>query len=150
AGGELPDGFAVRRRRLEGERAGRGTREFSKVHRLLEHAAVGLRAAAVEPARVLGATSAAAVRLILAQRRERPVGLFSLDGHLHLKAVQVQPPDLTAYRCLVEGGPACRRSRPRAWCCSNTTARRCSCRPWAVRAQRWRSAGLLPNGAGNI
>jgi transposase len=105
-GWELPDCFAVLRRRLEGELAGRGTREFIKVLRLLEHAAVGLLAAAVEQALAIGATSAEAVRLILEQRRERPVGLFSLDGHLHLKAVQVQPPDLTAYRCLVEGGPA--------------------------------------------
>jgi hypothetical protein len=31
---------------------------------------------------------------------EQPVELFSLDGHPHLKAVAIDPPDLTAYQAL--------------------------------------------------
>ena len=103
-GWALPGCFAVLRRRLEGELGGRGTREFIKVLRPLEAAAVPQLAQAVEYALGIGATSAEAVRLILEHRREQPLGLFRLDGHLHLKAVRVQEPDLTAYRALVEEG----------------------------------------------
>jgi transposase len=105
-GWQLPDCFTVLRRRLEGELEGQGTREFIKVLRLLEAATVPQLAQAVESALAIGVTSAEAVRLVLEHRREQPVGLFRLDGHLHLKAVRVQGPDLTAYRALVgEGRP---------------------------------------------
>src|SRR5262249_30893876 len=97
-GWDLPDCFAVLRRRLEGELASQGTREFIKVLRLLEAASVPQLAEAIEYALGVGATSADAVRLTLEHRREQPVGLFRLDGHLHLKAVRVQEPDLAAYR----------------------------------------------------
>ena len=103
-GWDLPDCFAVLRRRLEGELASQGTREFIKVLRLLEAASVPQLAEAIEYALGVGATSADAVRLTLEHRREQPVGLFRLDGHLHLKAVRVQEPDLAAYRVLVEEG----------------------------------------------
>jgi transposase len=104
-GWQLPDCFAVLRRRLEGELGGAGTREFIKVLRLLESAPVPQLAQAVEHALTIGATSAEAIRLVLEHRREQPVGLFRLDGHLHLKAVRVGEPDLTAYRALAEGTP---------------------------------------------
>jgi len=103
-GWQLPDCFGVLRRRLEGELQGQGTREFIKVLRLLEGAAVPQLAQAIEQALAIGATGADAVRLILEHRREQPVGLFRLDGHLHLKAVRVQAPDLTAYRALAQEG----------------------------------------------
>jgi len=103
-GWQLPDCFGVLRRRLEGELQGQGTREFIKVLRLLEGAAVPQLAQAIEHALAIGATGADAVRLILEHRREQPVGLFRLDGHLHLKAVRVQDPDLTAYRALAQEG----------------------------------------------
>jgi transposase len=103
-GWQLPDCFGVLRRRLERELAGQGTREFIKVLRLLEGAAVPQLAQAIEQALAIGATGADAVRLILEHRREQPVGLFRLDGHLHLKAVRVQAPDLTAYRALAQEG----------------------------------------------
>jgi hypothetical protein len=35
---------------------------------------------------------------------EQPVGLFSLDGHPHLKSVAIEAPDLTAYRALTATG----------------------------------------------
>ena len=51
------------------------------------------------------ATAAAkpAVRLILEHRRERPAGLFCLDGRPHLKLVGVPAPDLSAYASLAAG-----------------------------------------------
>ena len=59
---------------------------------------------AVEQALSIGATGADAVRLILLHRQERPVGLFSLDGHPHLKLFAIDPPDLRAYRALTQIG----------------------------------------------
>ena len=45
-----------------------------------------------------------AVRVIIQNRQERPVGLFCLDGRPHLKLVQIESPNLSAYRALVAGG----------------------------------------------
>ena len=59
---------------------------------------------AVEVALSIGATGADAVRLICLHRAERPVGLFSLDGHPHLKLFAIDPPDLGAYRALTQIG----------------------------------------------
>ena len=102
----LPECFAVLRRRLENELDGKGTREFIGVLRLLESTTVRELANAVEHALSIGATSHDAIRLILEHRREEPVRLFPLDGRLHLAAVQVQSPDLHAYRGLLVGGVA--------------------------------------------
>jgi hypothetical protein len=102
----LPECFGVLRRRLENELEGKGTREFIRVLRLLESTTVKELANAVEHALSIGAINHDAIRLILEHRREQPVRLFSLDGRLHLAAVQVQPPDLHAYRGLLVGGAA--------------------------------------------
>jgi hypothetical protein len=91
----------VLRRRLEGELQSGGTREYIKVLRLLESASMTQLGQAVDHALTIGASSADAVRLILEHRREQPVGLFRLDGHLHLKAVRVHEPNLGAYRALI-------------------------------------------------
>jgi hypothetical protein len=96
-GWELPVCFGILRRRLEGEFGGPGTRQFIKVLRLLEGASLEELTDAVERALELGAADADAVRLILEHRRERPVGLFCLDGRPHLKLVSVPAPDLSAY-----------------------------------------------------
>jgi transposase len=100
----LPGGFAVLRRRLEGDLGRRGTREYIKVLRLLEYASLGQLTEAVEQTLAIGALSADAVRVILQARQEQPVGLFSLEGRPHLKLVRVQAPDLCAYRALARGG----------------------------------------------
>ena len=97
---ELPVCFGVLRRRLEAESGGPGTRRFIKVLRLLEQASLRELTRAVEAALELGTADADAVRLILEHRRERPVGLFCLDGRPHLKLVHVPVPDLDAYRGL--------------------------------------------------
>jgi transposase len=102
-GWELPVCFGVLRRRLEAEFGGPGTRLFIKVLRLLERAGLAELTRAVERALELGAADADAVRLILEHSRERPVGLFCLDGRPHLKAVGVPAPDLSAYASLAAG-----------------------------------------------
>ena len=100
---DLPVCFGVLRRRLEVEFGGPGTRQFIKVLRLLEWVDPGELTRAVERALELGVADADAVRLILEHRRERPVGLFCLDGRPHLRAVTVPTPDLSAYASLAAG-----------------------------------------------
>jgi transposase len=99
-GWELPACFGLLRRRLETDLGSAGTREFIKVLRLCEHATVAELADAVGQALDIGATSSDAITCILHHRNERPVGLFSLDGHPHLKPFAINPPDLHAYRAL--------------------------------------------------
>jgi transposase len=100
----LPECFGVLRRRLEGELASAGTREYIKVLRLLERATMRELTAAVNQALAIGATGADAIGLILTHSKERPVGLFSLDGRPHLKAFSIPPPDLGAYGALTRTG----------------------------------------------
>jgi transposase len=102
-GWELPVCFGVLRRQLEAEFAGAGTRQYIKVLRLLERAEPGELARAVGRALEWGVADADAVRLILEHRRERPVGLFCLDGRPHLRSVAVPAPDLSAYASLAPG-----------------------------------------------
>lgn len=99
-GWALPECFWLLRRRLEADLGPKGTREFIKTLRLLERASVAELAQAVTQALQIGATGSDAVACILHHRRERPVGLFSLDGHPQLKLFAIDPPDLGAYRVL--------------------------------------------------
>jgi transposase len=101
---ELPGCFSTLRRRLESDLGDKGTREFIKVLRLLENATLAALTKAVESAITIGATGSDAIALILMHHTEQPVGLFSLDGHPHLKSVAIEPPDLTAYRALTAVG----------------------------------------------
>jgi transposase len=101
---ELPDTFAVLRRRFEGEWGETGVRHFIQVLRLLERCSLGELTAAVERALAIGATTADAVRVLLEVTRESPVRLFRLDGRPHLAGVSVPRPDLRAYHALREGG----------------------------------------------
>jgi hypothetical protein len=103
AGWESPVCFGVLRRQLEAEFAGAGTRQYIKVLRLLEQAEPGDPARAVGRALELGVADADAVRLILEHRRERPAGLFCLDGRPHLRSVDVPTPDLSAYASPAQG-----------------------------------------------
>ncbi len=101
---ELPESFAVLRRRLEAAWGEAGVRHFIQVLRLLEKCSLGELAVAVERALAIGATTADAVRVLLEVTREAPVRLFRLDGRPHLAGVTVPRPDLAAYRALQEGG----------------------------------------------
>ena len=103
-GWELPHCLLTLRRRLEADLGHGGTREFIKVLRLLERSTMKELAGAVDQALAIGATGSDAVTCILQHRTEVPVGLFSLDGHPHLRSVAVEPPDLTAYRSLTATG----------------------------------------------
>jgi len=101
---ELPECFATLRRRLEADLGHLGTREFIKVLRLLENATVPALTRAIESALAIGATGSDAIGLILFHHAEQPAGLFSLDGHPHLKSFVIDPPDLSAYRTLTNSG----------------------------------------------
>ena len=100
---ELPECWALLRRRQEAELEKYGTREFIKTLRLLEQASLAEVSGAVEYALSIGANSADAVKLILQARQERPVSLFCLDGRPQLQGVQLPPPNLEAYRALRVG-----------------------------------------------
>jgi hypothetical protein len=115
-GWQLPVCFGILRRRLEAEFGGAGTRQFIKVLRLLEWADPAELTRAVQRALELGAADADAVRLILEHGRERPVGLFCLDGRPHLKLVAVPLPDLVASSSLTAGVASGRSTRPGARC----------------------------------
>lgn len=103
-GWNLPGCFDLLRRRLEAQLDHKGTREYIKILRLLEKASIHELAEAVRQTLAIGAISYDAVRVILQNRQERPVGLFCLDGRPHLKLVQVETPNLGSYRALVAGG----------------------------------------------
>jgi len=99
----LPPCFDLLRRRLESDLEGsNGTREFIKILRLMEKASLSQLTKAVEQALFIGATTVDAIKLILEYRQQEPVALFSLDGHPHLKSVQVPEVDLSCYGCLKE------------------------------------------------
>lgn len=101
---QLPECFALLRRRLEAEHGGPGTRRFIGVLRLLESFSLGQLTDAVEYALDLDVIEVDCIRVILEHRRERPVELFCLDGHPHLQAVRVEPTDVSAYQVLLGEG----------------------------------------------
>jgi hypothetical protein len=101
---DLPESFAVLRRRFEAAWGEGGVRHFIQVLRLLEKCSLGELTIAVERALAIGANTADAVRVLLEVTREAPIRLFRLDGRPHLAGVTVPRPDLAAYRALREGG----------------------------------------------
>ena len=96
----LPEGFGVLRRRLEGELGSRGRREFIKVLRLRELCEWDELARAVDRALQIGALTVEAIRLLLEDGRETPVKYFRLDGRPHLQGRVVPPPNLSLYDTL--------------------------------------------------
>jgi transposase len=96
----LPEGFGVLRRRLEGELQSDGRREFIKVLRLLECCELRELAKAVDRALEIGAMTVEAIRLLLQDGRETPAKYFRLDGHPHLQGHTVPPPKLAVYDTL--------------------------------------------------
>ncbi|MFV1968780.1 MAG: IS21 family transposase [Pirellulaceae bacterium] len=101
---DLPVCFGILRRRLEAEFGSPGTREFIKVLRLLEKYSIRTLKQAVQHGLEIGATSAAAIRLILEYRQEESVALFCLDGRPQLKLVRVAQTDVSVYQSLLVGG----------------------------------------------
>jgi hypothetical protein len=98
----LPDCFNVLRRRLENEqrKEGDGTREFIRVLRLLEDYPMNRLEEVVEKALAMRVHSRDAIAQFLSPRPLQRSS-FLLDGQKHLRRVQVDRPDLTAYRALL-------------------------------------------------
>lgn len=101
---DLPDCFAVLRRRLEAaDASGHGTRTFIRVLRLLEKHPLPSLTAAVEYALDIGVLDPESIRVILEHRAEPKVELFNLDGRPHLRLVSVETTDVSAYGALLTG-----------------------------------------------
>jgi hypothetical protein len=98
----LPGCFNVLRRRLENEqqKQGDGTREFIRVLRLLEDYPMSRLEEVVEKALAMRVHSRDAIAQFLSPRPLQQSS-FLLDGQKHLRRVQVDRPDLTAYRTLL-------------------------------------------------
>ena len=96
-------------------------------------------ARAVEQALAIGATGSDAIALILFHHAERPVGLFSLDGHPHLKSVVIDPPDLSAYRTLdsARGAALMKQTETKSLVLLRHHLKPCGCRPSGPSARRW-------------
>jgi transposase len=105
-GWELPECFAVLRRRLEAERDGEGTREYIRVLRLLEKHSLARLTAAVEQGLRLRAHSRDAIAQFLLPREDWRATTFSLDGREHLRRVVVRSTEVSAYRDLLPIGGA--------------------------------------------
>jgi transposase len=108
AGLELPECFALLRRRLEAEREGDGTREYIRVLRLLENHRLPQLRQAVEKALAVGAMTRDAIAQFLNPQPQWRHTVFRLDGHPHLRGVKIDSPDVRAYRELLAtvGGAA--------------------------------------------
>ena len=105
-GWNLPECFAILRRRLEDRRDGDGTREYIRVLRLLEKHPLGTLRRAVEQALRAGAASRDVIAQFLIPQEPWRFTLFKLDGHPHLRCVKVQAPDVRAYESLLMKGGA--------------------------------------------
>jgi transposase len=94
---DLPECFAVLRRRLESERGHEGTKQYIAVLRLLEKHATRRVAAAIEKALTTGAPSPDVVAMYLYPDGRTEPGTFVLAGRPQLRAVQIALPRTDAY-----------------------------------------------------
>ena len=99
----LPGCFDVLRRRLENEqqKQGDGTREFIRVLRLLEDYPMSRLEGAVEKGLVMRVHSRDGIAQFLSPRSSLQRSTFLLDGQKHFCRVQVDKPDISAYRALL-------------------------------------------------
>ena len=98
---QLPECFALLRRRLEAEHGGPGTREFIRVLRLLESYRLAQLTDAVEYALDIDVIDPDSIRVVVEYRSQAPVELFSLDGRPELARVRVEATDVSAYQSLL-------------------------------------------------
>lgn len=98
---QLPDSFALLRRRLEAADTQYGTRSYIRVLRLLEKFTLAQLAAAVEYALDIDVIDADSIRTIIEHRSDQPVELFLLDGRPHLAHVRVEMTDVSSYQALL-------------------------------------------------
>ena len=99
---ELPDGFAILRRRLESDLGSEGRREFIKILRLLEKHTAKELGTAIDRALEIGAMTVDVVRILLQEGRESPAKLFRLDNRPHLQDHQIPEPNLLKYGHLLQ------------------------------------------------
>jgi transposase len=102
---DLPESFAVLRRRLEAERED-GTREYIRVLRLLEKHPLQSLSAAVERGLMMRAHSRDAIAQFLLPAEPWAQTTFRLDGREHLRQVKVAASNVQAYQGLLAGGVA--------------------------------------------
>jgi transposase len=100
----LPEAFAVLRRRLEKESGSDGRREFIKILRLLEKYKVKQLASAINRALQINALTVDVVRILLQEGRESPAKLFRLDGRPHLQDHSIPEPKISHYGDLLQYG----------------------------------------------
>jgi transposase len=99
---QLPDCYALLRRRLETADSQHGTRSFIRVLRLLEKFSLPELTEAVEYALDIDVIDADSIRTIIEHRADQPVQLFPLDGRPHLAHVRVETTDIASYQVLLE------------------------------------------------
>ena len=100
----LPECFGVLRRRLEQDCQGEGTREYIRVLRLLEKHELPVLSQAVEKGLRCGALTRDAIAQFLIPQEDWRQTTFQLDGHPHLRHVQVAETRVSAYEELLGGG----------------------------------------------
>ena len=103
-GWDLPECFAVLRRRLETERAGEGTREYIRVLRLLEKHSLRSLSGAVEKGLRSGALIRDAIAQYLIPQEDWRRTSFRLEGREHLRGVKLSATDVSVYSALLRGG----------------------------------------------
>jgi transposase len=99
---QLPECYALLRRRLEAADRQQGTRSFIRVLRLLERFSLAQLTEAIEYALDIDVIDADSIRTIVEHRADQPVELFPLDGRPHLAHVRVETTDVTSYQALLE------------------------------------------------
>ncbi|MBU0609429.1 MAG: IS21 family transposase [Armatimonadetes bacterium] len=99
---QLPDCFALLRRRLESDNGHKGTKDYITVLQMIEKHSVGRVAAAIDKALVTGAPSSDVVAIYLYPDLRTEPGTFVLDGRPQLRAVVIAPPQTAVYRDLLE------------------------------------------------
>ncbi len=100
-GWELPECFGVLRRRQEDQWGGEGTREYIGVLRLLERHSLPALTQAVEKALRINALSRDALAQFLIPQEDFRQTTFRLEGHPHLRHVQVAQTRVACYRELL-------------------------------------------------
>ncbi len=97
----LPECWALLRRRLEAHDPKHGTRSYIQVLRLLEKYSLAQLTAAVEYGLDIDVIDAASIRTIAEHRADEPVKLFPLDGRPQLAHVHVETTDVSSYQVLL-------------------------------------------------
>lgn len=109
---DLPECYALLRRRLEAADPRRGTRDFIRVLRLLERFSLEQLTGAIDYALDIDVIDADSLRTIVEHRSDTPVALFPLDGRPHLAHVSVDVTNVSAYQALLEPSTPAREVTP--------------------------------------